>query len=49
MATHAEIEVDESDIEDDIDNEYAGRMLRKMFQNTDLREIKLVAGVDKQR
>lgn len=35
-----------STIQDDIDSEYSVQILKKMSNNKDLREIRLVAGLD---
>lgn len=49
MSVHMEFDVEEIGVENDIDNQYAGQMLRNISKDTDLRDIKLVAGIDRQR
>lgn len=44
-----ELEYEETGVETDVDNEFAGQILKKIRENTDLREITLVAGIGRQR
>lgn len=44
-----DFEDEEIGVEYDVDNEYAGHILKQMCKNIDLREITFVAGIDRQR
>lgn len=44
-----EIDSDQNYSEIDIDNEHVGKIMRKIIENDNLRDLKIVAGLDKQK